>query len=223
MNALAAALGVEIGDTALWLSALTHPSFTHEHPDAGHSYERLEFLGDALIGAAAAEILYDKCATSPPGELTFLRSVLVRRERLAEWAKTLPLRELVRFGKGAQRLDEQGLDTALADVAEALVAVIYLERGAETVRDVVRRGIARVIPSYAEARLQFEPKNVLQERLAAQGIESPSYKVVEDAPDAVTVEVGWRGGSARGTARSKREASVIAARAAVDALDDTGA
>ena len=219
--AVAAALGIFPKNETLWLEALTHPSFAHEHPELGDSYERLEFFGDALIGAAVAEILYTQRHNSPPGELTFLRSVLVRREHLAAWARTLPLTEAIRFGKGAQSLDEHGKNTALSDVAEALVAVVFIECGHGAVVELLQRTVAKEIPSFTEARVLFEPKNVLQEKLALASIDSPVYVVVDDAEAVVTVEVRWQGGSASGSGRSKRDASVAAARAALEQLAAT--
>ncbi|RMF13762.1 MAG: ribonuclease III [Candidatus Dadabacteria bacterium] len=217
IEALAARFGVTPIDAELWWQALTHPSYANEVPGSKH-YERLEFLGDAILGALVADELYRRRPDAPPGELTFLRSVLIRRETLADWAEGVGLRDLVRVGRSARGFDAVGWRTVLADVFEALLGVIWLEHGLEPVQAFVRKTVVDRIPSYADARRELEPKNVLQERLASDGSEV-AYRVVHQDEHGVTVTVSWPGGEASATARSKREAAVEAARRALDAID----
>lgn len=217
---LAAALGVEVGDSSLWRRALTHSSWVHEHPEDGPDYERLEFLGDALLAAAAADILVESRPDADEGELSFLRSWIVRRDQLADWASTLPVEGLLRLGRGASRLDDAGRRSILADVAEALLAVVHREGGYEAVRRVVAGGPAANVPDYDSARAEHEPKSVLQERLAATGQGAPVYELVGREDEGFRVRVRWGAtGNAVAEGRNRREAESAAARRALDTLD----
>lgn len=220
LDDLAAALGVEVGDPSLWRRALTHSSWVHEHPEDGPDYERLEFLGDALLAAAAADILVELRPDASEGELSFLRSWIVRRDRLADWASTLPIDGLLRLGRGASRLDQAGRRRILADVAEAILAVVHCEGGYEAVRRVVAGGPAANIPDYDSARAEHEPKSVLQERLAASGLGAPVYELLGRDDESFRVRVRWGAtGNAVAEGRNRREAESAAARRALDTLD----
>lgn len=220
-TAVAATLNVTPRDERLWLQALTHASYVHEHPQAGPSYERLEFLGDALIGAAVAELLYGARAEASEGELTFLRSTLVRKQRLAAWLESTPLAACVRLGAGARNIGASGRATILADVAEAIFAALYLETDWPTLLRAASATLVVNIPDYLTARRELEPKGMLQELLVARG-DTAQYRVVAYEPQ-VKVRVSWSGGSAVAVARSKREAEVAAARRALALLETTAA
>ena len=220
LDQLAAALGVRVLDAGRWREALTHSSWVHEHPGAGRDYERLEFLGDALLAAATAQVLMELRPTASEGELSFLRSLVVRRDNLADWASRLPLEPCLRLGKGAARLGAAGRASILADVAEALLAVVHLEHGWEALVAAVAAGPAADIPDYEVARLEYEPKSVLQERLVAAGQGTPQYDVVEHTDDGFHVRVRWGAlGSAAAHGRNRREAESAAARRALDTLE----
>ncbi len=220
LNHVAAALGVRVLDASRWREALTHSSWAHEHPGEGRDYERLEFLGDALLAAAAAQVLMQLRPAASEGELSFLRSLVVRRENLAAWAARLPLVPCLRLGRGAARLGAAGRASILADVAEALLAVVHLEHGWTALVAAVAAGPAADIPDYEVARLEHEPKSVLQERLVASGQGAPQYEVLERAEDGFHVRVRWgSSGSAAAQGRNRREAESAAARRALDTLE----
>lgn len=217
---VAAFWGLDAHDLALWQRALTHRSWVHEHPDeADGDYERLEFLGDALLSAAIAGLLLEERPAAGEGELSFLRSVLVRGEHLSTWLLETPAAESIRLGRGAQQLDEAGLSTIRADVAEALLAVVYLEHGWEALVRVVREGPARTIPDHGTARAIREPKSVLQERLAAMGEAPPRYTPIAQDEQGFQVRVHYAGTHALGAGRNRREAESAAARRALDTLE----
>lgn len=220
MPALAAALGVAMVDPARWQEALTHSSWVHENPGEGRDYERLEFLGDALLAAAAAELLVSMRPHAGEGELSFLRSLIVRRDNLAAWGERLPLAACLRLGRGAAKLEAAGRASILADVVEALLAVVHLEHGWDALMAVVAAGPAAEVPEYQAARQAFEPKSVLQERLAAAGQGAPRYEVVEHTDSGFHVRVRWgTAGNAAAEGRNRREAESAAASRALDTLD----
>ncbi len=211
----AAAIGFTAREPHLWDAARTHPSFVNEHPDQGPGYERLEFLGDALIGAAVAQVLVDERPGFSPGQLTFMRSALVRKPALASWGNDHDLRRFIRIGGTAQGVDHVGWKSIVADVTEAVHAVIYLEQGWSALVEFVRAGIASDIPDYESTRRELEPKSVLQEYLAEQQIE-PAYKSHDDTDARVVAEVRFGQHVVTEFGRSKRAAEVAVARKALN-------
>jgi ribonuclease-3 len=201
--------------------ALTHPSFANEtgQPDN----QRLEFLGDAVLGLCVSEMLVQAHLEADEGKLTRMRSALVNGEALAAWARSVELGACVALGRGAKLGSEREQTNVLADAAEALVAAVYESRGLAgaraLVRDVVKERFAQV-----ETLSAADPKSGLQERVQARGLPSPTYRVVEirGAPHEQTFEVEVMVGEqtlARGEGRSKRLAERAAAMQALVSLD----
>jgi ribonuclease III len=205
--------------------ALTHPSFANEQRGRRADNQRLEFLGDAVLGLLVGELLMARLPAANEGELSLLRSQLVNAEALAAWARSVDLGPSLRLGRGADAAGERERDNVLADAVEALVGAVYLDRGMEAAREVaaviVAEPLERLRGGTAVGR---DPKSELQEQVQAAGGSSPRYRVVgAEGPDhrrsfVVAVEVdGQILGEGRG--RSKKVAEQAAARAAIEALE----
>jgi ribonuclease III len=204
--------------------ALTHPSFANEQRLGRRiDNQRLEFLGDAVLGLFASEILMERFPAAKEGELSLMRSQLVNTDALAAWARVIGLGAVLRLGRGADAAGERERDNVLADAVEALVGAIYLDRGIVAARRfsaaIVREPLSRLEGATAVGR---DPKSELQEQVQAEGEPSPRYRVVGvEGPDhrrafIVVVEVnGEILGEGRG--RSKKLAEQAAARAAIEA------
>src|SRR5207248_7527487 len=153
-------------DPELALEALRHGSYAHERSLAAgrevlRSNERLEFLGDAVLGLVIAQRVYDRFPAAPEGELTRLRASLVREESLAIVARQLGLGELLLLGRGEQRSGGRESASRLADALEAVVAAVFLSCGLERAREVIERVLA---PSLEQAEaLGRDPKTELQQ------------------------------------------------------------
>jgi ribonuclease III len=204
--------------------ALTHPSFANEQRLGRRvDNQRLEFLGDAVLGLFASEILMERFPAAKEGELSLMRSQLVSTEALAVWARSIDLGPVLRLGRGADAAGERERDNVLADAVEALVGAVYLARGIAAARRfsaaIVAEPLSRLEKATAVGR---DPKSELQEQVQAEGGPSPRYRVVNvEGPDhrrlfLVVVEVnGEVLGEGRG--RSKKLAEQAAARAAIEA------
>jgi ribonuclease-3 len=184
--------------------ALTHPSYSNE---------RLEFLGDAVLGFCVGELLFMREPDADEGMLTRLRAQLVSAEALAHWGRQHQLSRALRLGRGAEAAGLAEATNVLADGVEALVAAVFLERGLDAARALCR-SIAE--PALTEVGPDLDPKSELQERLQAQSGIAPSYELVETGGPAherwFRVQVSHQGrllGEARG--RSKRAAERAAA------------
>ncbi len=226
-DALAACIGPATELPHL-VEALTHPSFSNEQrgprrPDN----QRLEFLGDAVLGLLVSELLMKRFPSAQEGELSRMRSLLVNTDALAAWARKVGLGQALRVGRGADAAGERDRDNVLADAVEALMGAVYLDRGEAAARalaaEVVADPIGRLEAGQAAGR---DPKSELQERVQAEGGSSPRYRVIgSEGPDhqrvfIVVVEVAGRVvGEGRG--RSKKLAEQAAARAAIDAWGDS--
>jgi ribonuclease-3 len=220
---LLARLGIE-GELRHMDDALTHASFANERRGGCADNQRLEFLGDAVLGLLVGEILMERFPAAKEGELSLLRSLLVSADALAAWARSVELGPALRLGRGADTAGERERDNVLADAAEALVGAVYLDRGIAAAR-----ALATSIVAAPLARLEVrgavdrDAKSELQESVQAGGGASPRYRVVTaEGPDhrrefVVEVEVeGQVLGLGRG--RSKKLAEQAAARAARDAI-----
>jgi ribonuclease-3 len=184
---LQAVLGVRFKDLELLRQALVHRSFLNEAGGASlDSYERLEFLGDAVLGLVISTELYRRLPHLLEGDLTKRRASLVCRESLAEVARRLSLGEFLLLGRGEEATGGRGRDTNLAAVLEAVVAAVYLDRNLAT----AKRFILRVMRQDLEELSQEgeappdNPKSLLQELLQGRGRPAPHYRLVAaEGPD----------------------------------------
>jgi ribonuclease III len=207
-----AGIDYEFSDPDLLQRALTHRSHGPGH------YERLEFLGDSLLNFVAAEILYQHRPHAPEGDLSRLRSRLVRDVTLAEIAGELGLGEHLRLGLGEMKSGGFLRESILADVLEAIFGAVYLDGGFDEARRVVRSLLEKREKELPDADRLKDPKTRLQELLQAHGHELPAYEVIAEsgADHAKQFEVECRVGQlqapVRASAGSRRKAEQAAAR-----------
>jgi len=224
LAALQQTLGVWFNDPSLLEQALVHSSYVNENPGfAPASNERLEFLGDAILGFIVAEELYQRFSQFSEGEMTRLRSSLVRRDALSRMARAISLGNYLYLGKGEEASGGRRKPANLAGALEALIAAIFLDRGLSTARDFVLRSADKELNKVLSQGIEPDYKSQLQEIIQARQQQTPTYKVIEavgpDHDRAFTVEV--RVGDTvlgRGSGKSKKVAETEAARSALDQL-----
>ncbi len=205
-------------DSALFEQAITHPSYSHETPDAPHN-QRLEFLGDAILDFVVSQELYERFPESDEGKLTRTRAQIVSTGALARFARQHEVGAVLRFGKGAAQSNLRQGENVLADAVEALIAACYLDSGIEGVRVICHKILEFGLSALAQAGAR-DAKSELQEKVQALGLRAPSYRVTSTtgpAHEAVfEVEVGVEGHRlAEGSGRSKRLAERQAAQRAL--------
>ena len=217
--------GIELEDEGLLRLALVHSSYLNENPDEfGESNERLEFLGDAVIGLIVAEELYRRRPGEPEGGLTALRAALVRGQTLARVARSLDLGPQMLMGRGEAESGGRDRDSNLADALEAVTGAIFQDQGYEAARGFVLKVMAEELASSSMAR-ETNPKSALQELVQSIDGSLPVYRVVDasgaDHARTFDVEVLVSGMSVgRGTGARKSEAEQAAALQALEALGD---
>lgn len=209
-----AALGASFKDKKLLQSALTHKSV------GADNYERLEFLGDRILGAVIADWLFADFPNEPEGKLTRRFHQLVSREICARVARAIGVPDVVRLGQQARADGGANSDNILGDVMEALIGAVYLDRGVNAVSEMIRRLWAPEVSTAAEA--PKHPKMQLQEWAAAQNLKVPVYTLLgRSGPHhnpRFRVELtilGLPAVEAEGS--SKQDAETAAARAFLDA------
>lgn len=215
-------LGYEFKQEQLLLSAITHPSATEGRP-VKYSYERLEFLGDSIVGAIVAAIAFDSFHEIDEGGLTRIKVALVAGSSLSDVAAKLGFADIIVFGSSETGTGKRGLHSALENVYEAVVAALYLDGGIDAAVKFVRRTL---IPhmSLDLAAQPENPKSALQEKLQEDGI-TPTYKLIEtqgpphDRTFVAQVYAGDQG-LARGTGRTKKEAESQAAKSTLARLGE---
>jgi ribonuclease-3 len=218
LDRLEAALGVRFHDRRLLVRALTHHSAAAVR---GDSYDTLEFLGDALIGARVVEHIFRTYPTADEGEMTALKSEVVSRRVLGEIGKRLDLDGFVRLNVGTLRtFNERSRHSLRADALEALVAAVHLDQGRDAADALIAREILPVIAEVKATLGENNPKGALQQRTLRRYSALPRYETLaeggasNDRRFTVGVYVGDRLlGSATGT--SLKEAGREAARAAL--------
>ena len=220
VRALGERLGHRFADAPRALLALTHPSHAHERGE-GRGYERLEFLGDAVLDLVVSEALFEANPDWDEGGLTRKRATLVRREALAARAREIALPELLRLGRTELASDGAEKDSILANAYEAVIGALYLDAGLAAVR--------RVVSGWLEAETEDaarDAKTAFQEWAHAAHRETPTYHTVHDTgvdADEERFEVEVRVGGqifGAGVGRSKRVAERAAARAALAKCED---
>jgi ribonuclease III len=223
---LAERLGLQFSDLSLLTQALIHSSYLHEQPSAGESNERLEFLGDSVIGLIISEALWRRYPTDDEGSLTTRRAAIVSARGLSRIAQRLELGEFLYLGLGAAAAGERQRKSVLAALFEAVAGAIYLEFGLDKTREWL---LAVAEPELSESPSldALKPaKSVLQELSYARTGRAPHYRLVSDDGPAhareYVVEALIGGESlGRGHGRSRREAETEAAREAIIALEQT--
>jgi ribonuclease III len=221
---LEARLAYRFQDAALAEHALTHLSATTSDSGGGRleSYQRLEFLGDRVLGLAVADMLYDAYPQASEGELSIRLAALVRREACAEVAALWDLGPHIRLGVGEAQAGGREKATILADACESLIGAVFLDGGFAAARALIERAWAeRMRASLAPAR---DAKTALQEWAQARALGAPAYDEVERSGPAhapqFTVRVTLEGHApALGSASSKRAAEQAAARAFLTRLE----
>jgi ribonuclease-3 len=169
-------IGYTFQDKDLLIRALTHPSAIEEDPIGG-SYERLEFLGDSLLGAFVAVTIYERFPDFDEGALTRIKVSLVSGGMLSRRAEELGFANLIIFGSSEKGTGKRGLSSALENVFEALTAAIALDGGSEAAREWVIRALGDYISRDIAAEPE-NPKSLLQEKLQVGRI-TPTYELVE--------------------------------------------
>jgi ribonuclease-3 len=218
--ALQKILGFTFNDTSLLETALTHSSFVNESSSAGaESNERLEFLGDAILGFIVAEKLYQDFSELSEGEMTKLRAALVRRDTLARVAQDIRLGDFLYLGKGEEASGGRLKTTNLAGALEAVIAAVFLVHGAATTRSFIFRLLSEELVKVGRHGAEIDYKSQLQELMQSRQQLTPVYRLIETAgPEhdrRFTIEV-MAGDTVlgRGTGKSKKQAEVEAARLA---------
>lgn len=214
-------LGIDLDPEMLVLS-LTHRSFAHE---AGGlpTNERLEFLGDTVLGLVVTEALYRRHPDLPEGDLAKMRAATVSQRALAHVARALRLGEYVLLGKGETTSGGADKDSILSDTLEAIFGAVYLSHGLEPAREVVERLVGPTLDRAADLGAGLDWKTSLQELAAARGLGAPHYECEGEGPDHArhfTATVSFDG-TARGTGTgaAKKHAEQEAAAAAYHAIE----
>jgi ribonuclease III len=218
-------LGYTFRDPALLQAALIHTSYVNERPGRGlESNERLEFLGDAVLGVVVAHRLYELRPQSAEGELTVLRAWLVRQSTLARWARQLDLGPHLLLGRGEARAGGRDRPALLSRGFEALIGSIYLDGGVDAAREVLLPFIDQDINAGFSPQRVVDAKSRLQQVTQARFESTPVYSLVDHSGPghAPVFVVEVRAGPevfARGTGHSKRAAQQAAAHAALKQLN----
>ena len=217
---LLSALGVEV-DSELLVLALTHRSFAHE---AGGipTNERLEFLGDSVLGVIVTEHLYRTFPDLPEGDLAKMRAASVSQRALADVARSLNLGTYLLLGKGEERTGGREKDSILSDTVEAIIGAAYLCHGLESTRELVLRLVGPTLNTAAHLGAGLDWKTSVQELASERGLGVPQYRVEATGPDhqrhftadLVLGETSW----GRGEGSAKKTAETRAAEAAYHAL-----
>jgi ribonuclease III len=218
---LAGRLGWEVTDRELFAQALAHRSWCAEHPGKEPN-ERLEFLGDAVLGLIVTDYLFCSYPDLPEGELAKARAAVVNSVSLASAARELRLGEALLLGKGEDSSGGRLKPSILADAMEAVIGAIYLDAGYAVAEEIVLRLFEERLRGAAKGPGDEDYKTRLQELCAQSYDELPVYRVTDSGPDHAKVfeaEVVVGGHSrGRGEGRSKKQAEQMAARDAWSGL-----
>ncbi len=223
--ALAERLGHTFSDLSLLQQALAHRSWCGEQEGGAPSNERLEFLGDAVLGLVVAGYTYERYPDFAEGKLAKVRSAVVNARVLAEVAGSLGVGDVLLLGRGEEGSGGRGKASILADAFEAVLGAVYLDAGWDAARRLVLRELGPAIARAGEEPDDFDHKSRLQEKAVRDGDGTPRYVVEGSGPDhdrAYVAQV-FLGGTCLGVGegRSKKDAEQEAARAAWEEL--TGA
>jgi ribonuclease III len=225
LDEIEAIVGYRFANPSLLVSALTRRSFWHENRETCEEHnERMEFLGDAVLGLVIADVLYREFPEEEEGELQKKRGSLVNRAALAQLMRHLDLGRFVRMGRGDEMSGCRDRDSILADTLEAVIAAVYLDGGFPHAEKMIESHFYPLIERCATRDGMEDSKSLLQEKAQARFGITPTYTVVEEWGEehrkmfAVAVCLGQEVFGS-GTGRNKREAAQKAAREALARLD----
>ena len=222
-KALDRILGVRFRDASLRQLALTHRSHAFENELPANN-ERLEFLGDAVLGIVVTDMAFREFPEMPEGELAKLRAAIVNMGALADVARDIGLGRFVLLGKGEEMSGGRDKTSILADVLEALLGAVYLDRGLDATSKLIRRLFRPRMIAYVRGEGERDYKTILQEIASSELHVVPEYKIRERGPDhekeftATVVLAGKEWGVGMG--RSKKEAEQQAAHEAYMRLSE---
>ncbi|MFM2385048.1 MAG: hypothetical protein RL166_922 [Actinomycetota bacterium] len=219
LSELEARLGVTI-EPALLELALTHTSYSYENGNQP-SNERLEFLGDSVLGFVVSAHITEKFTDLAEGELSRIKNAVVSAKALAPLAEKLGLGEHLRLGVGEERTGGRTKANLLADAFEAVLGAIYTSAGIDAATEFVRTQVFPLLSDPQALLNASEPKTKLQELAAKLGVPAPVYTITHDGPDhdrTFTASLVVSGQVFIGSARSKRDAETEAALAALTKL-----
>ncbi|MCZ0937811.1 MAG: ribonuclease III [Caldilineaceae bacterium] len=228
LRELEEAVDVRFNDRGLLQRAFVHRSYLHEADEdsALQDNQRLEFLGDAVLGFVVSELLFRRYPERREGELTNLRSALVKRETLSRFAKELGLGDYLLLGRGEEESGGRRRHTTLCDTYEAFVGAFYLDQGMEALREFLEPRLIGEIGRVAQHALTKDPKSRLQEWVQAATGQTPRYRTVNtEGPDHARlftrqVTIGKQPYGV-GQGQSKQEAEQAAAAMALFRLGQT--
>ena len=224
MDKLEEKIGYSFKNRELLTTALTHSSYTNERHDSLDCYERLEFLGDSILGVVTAEFLYRHKPKLPEGRMTRLRAELVCEVSLHKVALSLELGKYMRLGRGEERTGGRERTSILADMVEAIIAAIYLDSGMEEAKKFVMDKVLKDAEITDQHR-SADYKTALQELVQRDSESRIEYELIgESGPDhdkRFTFCVKINGTVAgEGTGRTKKEAEQLAAQKALEELKE---
>ena len=218
------AIGVSFNDLSSLEQALVHSSYINENPGAAPvSNERLEFLGDAILGFIVAEKLYQDFPDLAEGDMTRLRSVLVRRDTLARVAGTIKLGDYLYLGRGEETSGGRHKGANLSGALEALLGAVFFDQGLAITRDVTLKLLGKELRKVTSQGRIVDYKSQLQELIQSRYQLTPAYRLVKEAgPDhdkRFTVEVkAGKTVLGKGSGKNKKTAETAAARSALKQL-----
>jgi ribonuclease-3 len=181
LDALGKSLGVEIEPQLLEL-ALTHRSYSYEN-GRGPNNERLEFLGDAILGFLVTSHIHDHFSNMDEGDLTKLKNAVVSAPALAQAASSINLGEYLLLGKGEIQTGGREKMNLLADTFEAILGAAYVSKGLEAAKTIVDQHILPLLDSAEDLLLSADPKTTLLESMQQQGKAAPVYQTTHEGPD----------------------------------------
>lgn len=212
-------------DPELLKLALTHRSWAYENGGSPHN-ERLEFLGDSILGQAVTVKLFTEYPDLSEGELSRRRAALVSSVALAEVARGIGVGDELLLGIGEERSGGREKESLLADAVEAIIGAVYLSNDSQTAATFVLQLVEPLLADPERFTISLDPKTTVQEEADARGVQRPTYEIVGSGPDhdrrfhATVVLDGLQG---EGTGISKKAAEIAAARELVAKLRDKGA
>ena len=221
MDKLEEKIGYHFHDRDLLTTALTHSSYANEKHGEAQSYERLEFLGDSILGLVTAEFLYTHVPCLPEGRMTRLRAELVCEVSLHKTALELGLGRYMRLGRGEEHTGGRERPSILADMVEAIIAAMYLDSGMDQARSFILERILHDV-EFGDSHRSADYKTQLQELVQRRSNQVITYRLKgESGPDhdkTFLFEVLINGETCgEGSGKTKKEAEQMAARKALEA------